>query len=256
MPGCPGLCRLARLSLLLGTLSLWGTAACGPAPSATLPAPQLPIQVAYRPALQPGLARLEACAAHDPGIAIYAQPDVRALPEIQADLILYLGDEGLASTNYTATQVGQESLVVVVNTANPLGRLDLAALQGIYTGAASAWQADDPATAIRVWTYAALEGPRHVFENIVLANTSLTSQAYLAANPQAMLEAIAADVNAIGYLPGSWLQAGAPALVENIHAVQMAETLASQMRLPVLAITPGAPPERLEILLLCWQGTD
>ena len=262
MPGYPDRCRCARLSILVSALCLFVAAACGAAPSADLPASPQPILVIYRPAAQAVLPELAACAANYPTIAIYAQPDVRPLPEIRADpeigadLILYLGDDGLSESAYTATLLGYETLVVIVNANNPLASLTRQELQAIYTGETNTWQVGDQETEIQAWTYATQEGARHTFENAVLGTTTLTNRVLLAASPQAMLEAIASEANAIGYLPGSWLLPGAPAPTEGVHAIRLDETIANQLRLPVLALTPSTPQGMLQAVLLCLQEAE
>ena len=255
MPGYPDLCRCARVSILASAVCLF-VAACGAAPSADLPASPQPILAAYRPAVQTLLPELAACAANYPAIALYTQPDVRPLPEIKADLILYLGDDGLSESTYTATLLGYETLVVIVNANNPLTSLTRQELQAIYTGETNTWQAGDQETEIQAWTYATQEGARHTFENAVLGSTTLTNRVFLAASPQAMLEAIASEANAIGYLPGSWLLPGAPAPTEGVHAIRLDETIANQLRLPVLALTPSAPQGMLQAVLLCLQEAE
>jgi hypothetical protein len=191
--------------------------------------------------VQPLLPYLTACAAKDSAISLYTQPDVRPLAEIEAGLILYLGDEGLSDTTYTATLLGQETLVVIVHNSNPLANLASQDLQAIYAGETTTWRFGDTETEIQVWTYTSKKGPRRSFERVVLGTAALTSRAFLAPNPQAMLEAVAGNENAIGYLPASWLLPGAPAQAQNVHTVQLDETLTSQLHLPILALTPETP---------------
>ena len=254
MPGRPGLCSLARLILLLGAVSIFGTAACGAPPSATLPAPPQPIQAAYRPALQPLLPNLAACAANQPAITLFTQAEVRPLLEIEADLILYLGEDELPETTYTATLLGQEAIVVIVHASNPLDKLTDQELQAIYSGENSAWPGASSNGVIQVWTYASQDGARRSFEQAILGAIPLSSRAYLAPNPQAVLEAVAGDSQAIGYLPAAWLLTAAPSQTASIHAIRLNESLTSQLSLPILALTPGAPQGALRALLLCLQN--
>ncbi len=245
-----------RLGILLGLLCLLGTA-CGPAPTAEPPATLQPVQVAYRPAAQPALLRLEACAAGEPSIALYAQPDVRPLAEIEADIILTLGEDGVSETSYSATLLSEETLAVIVNINNPLARMTGQDLQAIYSGESTIWQTNRPNSEIQAWTYAAQEGPRRVFESAVYgAEVSNSGGIFLAANPQAMLDAIASNANAIGYLPATWLLPGTGEQVELIHAIQLDGPIANQMALPILALTPSEPGNLIQTLLLCAQREE
>ncbi|HNT23435.1 MAG TPA: hypothetical protein PKM21_03670 [Anaerolineales bacterium] len=244
-----------RLGILLCLACLLG-AACGPVPTVDAPAAPQPILVAYRPAVQPMLARLQACGANEPSIALYAQPNVRPLAEIKADIILTLGDDGLQETSYTATLLGEERLVVIVNANNLVARMTGQELQAIYSAETSTWQTNRPDTEIRAWTYTSQEGPRGVFESAVMGTAASSGRVLLAADPQVMLEAVAGSANAIGYLPAAWLQPGANDQAALIHTIQLDESLADQMAMPILALTTREPGDLIRELLLCSQGQE
>ncbi len=92
------------------------------------------------------------------------------------------------------------------------------------------------------------------FDQAVIAYQSLTSEAMLAPDPQAMLEAIAGDINAIGYLPESILSSADPTLVENIKIVQLDKSLDEALHQHVIAVTRNEPQGRMRDLLVCLQN--
>ena len=76
----------------------------------------------------------------------------------------------------------------------------------------------------------------------------------LAPDPQAMLEAIAGNINAIGYIPGSFLTSGDPTLTSNINIIQVDKPLEDALHQPVIAVTRSEPQGLMRSLLVCLQN--
>ena len=76
----------------------------------------------------------------------------------------------------------------------------------------------------------------------------------LAPDSVAMLEAVAGDPNAIGYLPGSFLASGDETLVNKVKTIQLDEALETDLLQPILALTQNEPSGLMRELLICVQN--
>jgi hypothetical protein len=83
---------------------------------------------------------------------------------------------------------------------------------------------------------------------------SLTSEAMLAPDPEAMLEAISSDANAIGYVPNLLLSTSDPSLAAKVKKLQVDTSLREKVNQPVIAVTQGEPEGLIRELLVCVQG--
>jgi hypothetical protein len=229
--------------------------ACGTPQSATpAPTPQA-IIVIYPPDLQPWVDRLGVCADNNPLSALFIRPSNKYDPNISPDEIaLVLNPTGEQTGKNFASQVGQEQLVVVVNRDNPISQLSAEELRSIYSGRTVAWQAGSGGT-IQVWVLPQDDPVRRVFDQVVMKDQLLTSEARLAPNPVAMLEAVSGEVDAIGFLPASYLNAADDQVTGDIKEVQLEEGLTTTLEQPVVAITQAEPSGILRSLLVCLQSS-
>ena len=78
----------------------------------------------------------------------------------------------------------------------------------------------------------------------------------LATDSVAMLEAVAGDPNAIGYLPVSVLSSGDPELVSKIKTIQLEQALEEDLLQPVIALTQNEPGGLMRELLVCVQNLN
>ena len=76
----------------------------------------------------------------------------------------------------------------------------------------------------------------------------------LAPDSLAMLEAVAGDPNAIGYLPVSILSSGDPELVSKIKTIQLDKALEENLLQPVIVLTQNEPGVLMRELLVCVQN--
>ena len=98
------------------------------------------------------------------------------------------------------------------------------------------------------------EPTRHIFDLAVMQNQLTSTEAMLAPDPGAMLEAVSQDRYAIGYLPGSFLTAGEPSFTGKVKIIQLESSLEDLLRQPVVAITQGEPEGLLRSLLVCLEA--
>jgi PBP superfamily domain len=217
--------------LLLSFLLLSGCDSA--APAATPPM----ITVQYTAAAGPWLARLIGCAGRNVINSELRSADTLNLDH--ADMAIRYGETpGLTSPSY---QIGTDEIIVIASRQNPVGKLSLQQVRGLFGGQIGNWKdvggIDAP---VQVWVFALGEDVQQIFEKVGMGGSPVTSNARLATGPDEMARAIAQDVNAVGILPKSWNAEG----VSELFTV---------VKVPVLASTPSEPQGTLLQILNCLQ---
>jgi hypothetical protein len=207
---------------------------CSPASPAPTPKS---ITVQYTAAAQPWLAALAGCSGKSVVTAELRSADT--LDINHADLTIRIGEpSNLDAPTY---QIGTDDILVIVNRQNPIDRLTIEQVRGLFTGRIQNWKdiqgSDAP---VQVWVFASGEDVQQIFEQISLGGTPVTSAARLATGPDEMAQAIANDINAIGVFTSHW----------NTGSVSDIFTGAS---VPVLASTSSEPKGALPQILDCLQ---
>jgi len=239
-----------KLFMLMGLVLL--LSACGTPELATpLPTPES-IQVVYPPALEPWADGIAGCADGNPMVAVYyLQSSYQNLNDIAAnEILLALGGPSDVPASGYLSQIGNERIVVIVNHENETTGLSSSQLLSIYSGELSRWgELNDKS--IKVWVLPANDPARAIFDQRILSLKPLTTHAMLAPHPAAMLEAVANEPGAIGYLPESFLSFGDTDLLARVKAVQLDSATNDTWKLPVISITHGEPQGLMRDLLVC-----
>jgi len=128
--------------------------------------------------------------------------------------------------------------VVIAGSKVALQNVSTEQLWKLYTGSNSTYQ---------VWTYSKGNELRDLFEKAVLGETPTFSDVLLVPNPAAMIQAIAADPLAIGYLPQSWLTG-------ELHRITVEADLDTALTHPILALTHKEPADILQQYFVCLQN--
>ncbi len=243
---------MLRLPVLLSLIFL--LSACG-TPQVSTPAPTAQaIGVTYPPALQPWADKLSGCAIGNPRVALFFNPSNSPGASILAnDIVLELGQPAANEAGRYLSQVGSEQIVVIVNKANPLEQLSNDEAGLIFAGQQSTWS-DGSGQPIQLWALPDGDPARRVFDQTILPTQPLTTQAMLAPDPTAMLQAISQNPNSIGYLPASFLNATGSVNPSDVHIVQLEQSAETALHQPVVAITQGEPVGLLRSLLVCLQA--
>jgi hypothetical protein len=238
------------INLLLFMLLL---PACAPLPTdAPPPTPQTLI-IARPMALQGWNSKIYKCAAIFPQLAVFIIEDPNQSP-LTSDISLKLGNPE-QPTKYTYL-IGNEDLVLAANIAFPGEELSLIQLQDlISTPPTNPPSPDSPITSVQFWTYPPDDAARAAFEQAVLPAGSSFSQAFIAPDPTAMLEALATDPSALGYLPASALTLASADQQSKIKVLKLKETLADFLRQPVIATFPTAPNQVQTAYAQCLSST-
>lgn len=231
----------------LSLASLLTLTACLPQQTTTPPASLQPLTVAFTPSLQPISIALNACVADFPQMALLVEeipaPSIQNQP---SDLKLWLGDP--PDQDWFATPLAWEQVVIIINPSNPLTNISGGNLNDLFTGRIKRWsELGGDEGEIVVWIYPRGDEIRQIFEANIMNGNQFTSQALLAPDPEAMLEAVAKDSDAIGFLPDAWI-------TTQVKSIQVIPDLSNRLRQPVLALTTGEPHGLVRSFLLCLQG--
>jgi phosphate transport system substrate-binding protein len=199
---------------------------------------------------------LAACGYDLPDIALFFVDSPTPNLNIQSmDILLEMGNPSVLPNTLYVSQVGWEQILVVVNKDNPISRLSTGEIQAIFSGQAPSWE-NGSGTPIQVWIFPSEDPIRTLFDSLVMKSERITSQAMLAPDLQAMLEAVAADANSMGYLPESYLIDADIYLVGKVKTLQLDQTLQDDLHQPIIVLTMGEPQGVMRDLLVCLQGNN
>ncbi len=206
-------------------------------PTAPTPKPEQ-VTVQYTAASVPWLASLYRCANAD--VIFAEQREADFLDLSSASMIIRIGKPGnLTGFEY---QIGTDKLLVIVNLKNPTSSLSADQVYGLFTGQIQNWKSINGLDApVQVWVYSAGEDVQGIINHSVLHGSPVSSAAYLANNPNEMLESVQKDENAIGIISQHWKTGNVASVYTDTSA------------LPVLAITPAKPQGSLSQILGCMQ---
>jgi hypothetical protein len=228
--------------------------ACTNAEMAT-PAPtQEAIRVFYPPTMQFWADSLANCASNNPKIGLYFFPIYNSVDITRQDIILSLDQAAQGSDHAYLSQVGWDQLVVIVNADNPMSQLSREGVEQIFSGGQSIWM-EDQTLPIQVWVLPVDDPFTQVFNNTFMAGYPLTSEAHLAPDAEAMIEAISQNQGAIGFLPKTIFDSTKSIHNEDLKIVSLAARLNTELHLPIVAMTQSEPKGYLRQVLVCLQDT-
>lgn len=226
--------------LLIVLISSILISACSPFVTRTPPASPQPIQVAFTTTLFPLVERLHQCALQHPEIALIThQTTIIGLEETGADLVLWMGEPPQGPYK-NAFKLGEDSIMIIAGTNVTLQNLSADQLRDLYI---------DPGSTYQIWTYPSGHELRNLFDKVIMEESTTNANALLAPNPAAMIEAIAADSLAVGFIPASWLEA-------DIQTLTVNEALQTALSQPLLALSLREPAGNLRTYLSCLQAID
>ena len=233
-----------KFLLLLACLVI---TACSTPLTATVPPSPQPVSIAFSPSLEIIEDALHTCANNHPEIALIVDKRPVSSNDYDAnDLTLWWGEKP-AEVSF-AYPLAQDKLVIILNQANSNSNLSTNELSALYRGKVLNW--DEISTyqhTVSVWNYPEGNELRGILQENLLGKQRFTSLAHLAPNPQAMLEAVARDPGAIGFIPLSWLN-------KDVNLTQIDQDLQNAMNKPVLALANTKPQGGPLILLDCLQN--
>jgi len=187
---------------------------------------------------------------------ISKQPDVQLLTTEVASIMdqnpadqffLYWGDVNQVA-GY-ATVLGYDHWVVIVNPANPVDVVTLDELSSLFKGNKTSWNEISSFGAassfpLEVWVY--MDDIDIGLEFKETVDSTENRSAMLAPNPGAMMEAVAENEGAIGFVPESWLD-------DSVKRIQIQGLSDWSREVPVVVLSPEEPAGRFREWLFCLQ---
>ena len=228
--------------------------ACEPAhPSTPMPTP-VSVFLAYPVFLQPAADRLIDCATGNPLLALFLDPipaDQSQLPGVL--LRIQLGEYSLNGNNFY--QIGEEEITIIVNSNNPLSHLSTDQLVAIYSGQQTHWEYEDHPE-IQVWAYPPEDNLRVILEAAIPGTPRLSSLANIAPTPMAVIQAVASDQAALGFVPGSWLDNLTADDRSSIKALELDAAITANLTHPVLISVEEQLTPVIHSLVVCMQNFE
>ena len=224
-------------------------AACIPpsgSPTGQAPATLYPLRINITPAMRNYRRLLNQCALSQPDIALFiTELPAANLEKKESDLQLRLGlpNQGV---DY-AFQVGTAHIQFVVNSNQKSLAMHTDQIRALFDGEITDWsQASGIQGAVHPWVYPDNNELELILKRSIMNGEQISPSVSIATDPESMLQAIAQDDNAIGFLPSSWM-------TETIQAVKLDNDLDSQLNFPVLALTGTNPQGPLSVFIACLQ---
>jgi hypothetical protein len=215
-------------------------------PTRQTPATLYPLRINITPALRNYRQRLNLCAQSQPDIALFVtEMPAASLGKKESDLQLRLGlpNQGV---DY-AFQVGTEHIQFVINSNQKALAIHTDQIRSLFDGGITDWsQADGIKGDVHPWVYPDNNELESILKRIVMNGEQISPSASIATDAKSMLQAIAQDDNAIGFLPSSWL-------TNTIQTIVLDDDLESQLTFPVLALTESNPRGPLSVFIACLQ---
>lgn len=215
-----------------------GLCACQPsATTVALPSPQI-LHMQITPALDRLRPALHACAAEEAlGLVVDSLP-ATALDPSQTDLALRWSAP--AETSDFAAVLAEEALVVIVHPTQERAAVTRGELRALYS-------AGQQAGGLNPWAYPPGDDVQQAFETLVLQGPpEQPLPVFLAPDPPAMLEAVAEDPNAIGFVPAGWVTG-------QVRVLPVSDLDTEESLQPILAISTAEPQGAARAMLLCLQ---
>jgi hypothetical protein len=230
-------------------------AACTPLPTAPPPPTPEILVVARSLALQGWDEKIHSCAKSLPQLAVMVVDDPPADPaQISPQITLRLGN-GSPPGEHTYL-LAWENILLVANRAFPGVDLSLPQLQALITSHPDPSALETAAPQIQFWTFPAGDEAREIFEQAVFPSGSSLALASIAPDPSAMLEALAGDPSAIGYLPASALSLASSDQHSQLKILNLKEKPADILRQPIVAVLPATPSPLMNAFLQCLESSN
>jgi DNA-binding transcriptional LysR family regulator len=234
--------------LLMALVFVAGCTSDGIEPLVTVEAPTKPalLQVGLSDSLSAFEPILYACAT-DVGVLVEMLP-WRMLRDQPKDVFFVYGEAGKQLTEHVY-QIGSLPLVMIVHPDNPVNDFSQNDLLRIYQGEITDWRDLSPFSSyggeMAVWGYMpGSELQDNFAEGISTAN--LQGAWNVAPDPAAMVDQVALDTLAVGFVP-AW------AVTTSVRAVPLRDLVFEP--LPILAMWQQMPDASQEAWLVCVQSS-
>jgi phosphate transport system substrate-binding protein len=196
-------------------------------------------------ALSPLDGTVQFCITERPENYFFVQEIPLIPPNVQPDLMLWIGDKP-GSFSFAAP-IGWETLSIVLNPENPLDQLELEDVRALFFGEITHWdQLDGEERPVSIWVYPAEDELQHQFASFLGVNRPITALAFLATSPEVVKDAVSSDPGAIGFLPKAWIDASVKPINLDVEYPSI----------PILVISKKEPMGAAREFLACLQSSQ
>ncbi len=156
--------------------------------------------------------------------------------------------------------VALDGIVLIVHPDNVVTNLSVGEAQAMFSGVIGAWSALGGSGPVTLVSQTDGAGPRTLFNQFVLRDRRLSINAQIRPNPQSIINAVASDPSAIGYVTVGSLPADAPVRVLSVDNIAPSPTtLGTQeyaLTMPLYWVSVGEPQGELRGLLGYLQSVE
>lgn len=148
-------------------------------------------------------------------IGLGTQAGLEALRRGETDLALASWLPAEMEPGWRATAVARDGIAVIVHPSNPADGIGLLQLQDLFSGRAYEWPAVGVPLAQSLVQPVSREegsGTRAAFEALVMGDRPVTPRAVVVPSSQAVVEYVAAQPGAIGYVGMAWVSSSVKVL--------------------------------------------
>ena len=231
--------------IFISVVTLW-LAACNTPPTATIPPSPIPLSVSFSPYMAHIQDALHTCALTLPELAVFFERTSGSAQDFEGhDLVIWWGEK--PSVMDFAYPLGHDELVVIANPENPKQELSPQELKALFSGHIEKWtEIGTLDQQVTLWIFPEINLLSELFKLEVLDEQHFSRLASVAPSPQAMLEAIAKNPGAVGFLPRSWTS-------PDVSIIKIEPDLQEALRKPLIVLTKSEPGAGLQNLLTCLQ---
>ena len=232
--------KFMRRAILLLIFAASVFSACSEFRILPSPSPPLLVHVGITPSLTFFFQEeVKNCALQIPEIAL--ELDViprRDLNLDEFDMIIQIGEPALEINGFSY-QIGWEEIILIAGSNINVFDLDKQSINHIFSS---------PQQEIDIWTYPEDHEIRNLFNHAFEIKEN-TPFGRIAPDPEAMLESIDQNQNAIGYIPSS-LYSG------EIQVISLEDMEENLLLYPVLVLTIQEPKDQAALFINCLQQED
>lgn len=194
---------------------------------------------------------LNKCTLEQPGIGIvYREISSHLMDPSETDFSFRWGayQEPVEPTSI----LGFDTLVFIINPKNPLRSLSTVQLQQVFSKSSGTETMPRPGettlkSSVQVWRFPDYDDIQINFEKAMGQNFSPSNYAFIAPDPQSMRQAVAENPDALGFIPGRWLNS-------SVLTLDLVDFPPESLRFPILTMTPVVPQAARENWLLCIKN--
>lgn len=192
-------------------------------------------------------ARMNVCAQQQAGVALLVDFQPPTAPMLEtSDIIVRWGDPD-PQDGSDWYKIGEETLAIIIHPQNSIQSISTEQLRQAFTGQVRDWSevADNEQPLVPV-TLPDQDETTLVLGSVAGEAPSITDRTLIAADPAAMIELVAANPGAIGYLPSRWLN-------ESVRELSLSSDPPAITTRPVLLRFTSAPTPAQTGWLACLQ---